>query len=291
MMASTELGHVTFFLPFRLMTVSMTWTVIVPWASAEGVGSGLLEGTPAGEGVRPLGRLTFCHLSVVVWSGPHGPNPVAFRVTAGEGVPGVAAGGSGHPPWPDPGSRRRWSTRSPSGTSRFLRGSCDPDQGRSGHLGPRTASPETRRVLYSGDVSASGDSARLDSVRRFLLGIAKDRSADVLSLLSPTVVYAVPGKSPLSGEFRGPAEVGEHIGELFRLTSGTFEVLKWVDWLVGLNHVAALQFAQAQGSGAVFRTHVVYVVETDPQDLISSIRVFFENQSAAESFFRSLQWD
>jgi len=95
------------------------------------------------------------------------------------------------------------------------------------------------------------------------MGIATDRSADVLSLLSPTVVYAVPGEGPLSGVFRGRAEVSEHIGELFRITSGTFEVLKWVDWLVGLNHVAALQYAQAQGHGAIFRGHVVYVVETD----------------------------
>jgi len=121
------------------------------------------------------------------------------------------------------------------------------------------------------------------------MGIATDRSADVLSLLSPTVVYAVPGEGPLSGVFRGRAEVSEHIGELFRITSGTFEVLKWVDWLVGLNHVAALQYAQAQGHGAIFRGHVVYVVETDQHDLLSSIRIYFENQIAAETFFGNLQ--
>ena len=123
------------------------------------------------------------------------------------------------------------------------------------------------------------------------MGMTSDRSAEVLSLLSPTVVYTVPGEGRMSGVFRGPAEVHEHIGELFRITSGTFEVLKWVDWLVGLNHVAALQFAQAQGSGAIFRGHVVYVVETDQNDLLNSIQLFFENQVAAETFFGRLRFE
>lgn len=85
--------------------------------------------------------------------------------------------------------------------------------------------------------------------------------------------------------------MSEHIARLFRITSGTFEVLKWVDWLVGLNHVAALQFVQAQGSGAIFRGHVVYVVETDQHELLSSIRIFFENQIAADAFFGRLRWE
>ncbi len=138
-------------------------------------------------------------------------------------------------------------------------------------------------------MAESDESARLANVRRFLVGMTADRAADVLSLLAPTVVYTVPGEGPMSGVFRGPAEVHEHIGKLFSITSGTFEVLKWVDWLVGLNHVAALQFAQAQGSGAIFRGHVIYVVETDQHDLLSSIRLFFENQGAAEAFFGRLR--
>ena len=148
-----------------------------------------------------------------------------------------------------------------------------------------------RLVFYNAAVAESDESARLVNVRRFLMGMTSDRSADVLSLLSPTVVYTVPGEGPMSGVFRGPAEVHEHIAELFRITSGTFEVLKWVDWLVGLNHIAALQTAQAQGSGAIFRGNVVYVVETDQHDLLSSIRLFFENQVAAEAFFGRLRWE
>ena len=120
------------------------------------------------------------------------------------------------------------------------------------------------------------------------MGITTDNSRDVLSLLSPDVVFTVPGQGPQAGALRGPVEVCEHIGKLFRATSGTFEVLKWVDWLVGLSHVAALQFAQAQGGGAIYRNHHMFVIETDENDLLTKIWVFFEDQAAADTFFANL---
>ena len=123
------------------------------------------------------------------------------------------------------------------------------------------------------------------------MGITTDRSADVLSLLSPTVVYSVPGDGPLSGDFRGPAEVSEHIARLFRITSGTFEVLKWVDWLVGLTHVAALLSAQAQGGAMIFRNHLLFIIETDQHDLLTRIRLVFEDQDEADAFFNMLTRD
>ena len=83
----------------------------------------------------------------------------------------------------------------------------------------------------------------------------------------------------------------EHIEKLFRVTAGTFEVVKWDNWLVGLTHVAALQSAQAQGDGVIFRSHMAYVVGTDQNDLLSSIRVYFENESDADAFFAGLHRD
>ncbi len=120
------------------------------------------------------------------------------------------------------------------------------------------------------------------------MGITTDRSGDVLPLLSPDVVYTVCGHSPLAGVFRGPTAVAEHMRQLLTLTSGTFEILKWVDWLVGLTHVAALQFAQAQGGGAIYRNHHMYVIETDQHDLLTNIRIFFEDQAAADTFFSDI---
>jgi ketosteroid isomerase-like protein len=134
-------------------------------------------------------------------------------------------------------------------------------------------------------VSEAGEPARLVNARRFLMGIMGNNADDVLGLLAPDVAYTVPGHSPLAGVYHGPAEVHEHIDKLFRVTSGRVEVLKWVDWLVGLNHVAAMQLAQAQGSGVIYRNHHLFVMETDRHDLLTDIRVLFDDQDGADEFF------
>jgi ketosteroid isomerase-like protein len=120
------------------------------------------------------------------------------------------------------------------------------------------------------------------------MGITTDNSRDVGSLLSPDVVLTVQGQGPLAGVFRGPEQVYEHIDKLFNATSGTFEVLKWVDWLLGLSHIAALQFAQAQGRGMIYRNHHMFLIETGDTDLLTQIQVFFENQIDANTFFANL---
>ena len=120
------------------------------------------------------------------------------------------------------------------------------------------------------------------------MGVTNDHPQDVLSLLSPDVVYTVPGRSPLAGVFRGPDEVYGHLAKLLSGTTHTLETLKWIDWLVGLSHVAALQFVQAQGNGVVYRNHHMYVIESGEDDLLSNIRVFFEDQTQADRFFADL---
>ena len=140
----------------------------------------------------------------------------------------------------------------------------------------------------STSVSHSIEPTRLANVRRFLMGITTNHSGDVLSLLSPDVVYTVTGHSPFAGVFHGPAEVYAYVRELFRVTSNTIEILKWVDWLVGLTHVAALQYAQAQGGGSIYRNSHMFVLESDQRGLITKIRLIFEDQDKADAFFASL---
>jgi hypothetical protein len=82
--------------------------------------------------------------------------------------------------------------------------------------------------------------------------------------------------------------VYEHVAKLFSATLGTFEVLKWVDWLVGLTHVAALQFAPGTGRGRRL-PELPHVRRRDGQnDLLSNIGVFFKDQTDADTFFSSL---
>jgi ketosteroid isomerase-like protein len=126
---------------------------------------------------------------------------------------------------------------------------------------------------------------RLINARRFFLSYSGEHVEDAVQLLSPHVVYSVPGHSRLSGVFHGPDEVRRHIVKLIDYSRGTFEVLKWMDWLIGETHVAVLQQAQAQAHGRIYRGHHIYLLEFDPDDLLSVIKVLFEDQAAVDRFF------
>lgn len=123
------------------------------------------------------------------------------------------------------------------------------------------------------------------NVRQFFLNYSTAQFDEAVRLLSPDVVYTVPGDSQISGVYRGREEVRRHMAKLIELSRGTFEVLKWMDWMVGETHIAALQYAQAQGHGDIYRGHHLYLVESDANDLLSTIRVFFENPEEADRFF------
>ncbi len=123
------------------------------------------------------------------------------------------------------------------------------------------------------------------NARRFLLSYSKEHVDDAVELLSPHVVYSVSGHSQLSGVFHGPDEVRRHIVKLIDFSRGTFEVLKWIDWMIGETHITVLQYAQAQTDGRIYRGRHMYLLEFDPDDLLSGITVFFEDQAAADRFF------
>lgn len=126
---------------------------------------------------------------------------------------------------------------------------------------------------------------RLINAREFFLSFSLPHLDDVARLLSPKVVFTVPGQNMLSGVFHGPDEVKDHLAALVEFSKGTFEVLRWLDWMVGETHITALQFAQAQHEAKVYRGHHLYLLESDSGDLLSDIKIFFEDQAAADRFF------
>ncbi len=126
---------------------------------------------------------------------------------------------------------------------------------------------------------------RLINAKRFFLSYSKEHIDDAVQLLSPNVVYTVPGHHKLSGVFHGPDEVRRHVAALTDYSRGTFEVLKWMDWMVGETHITALQYAQAQNARRIYRGHHLYLLESDSDGLVSDIKVFFEDQAAADRFF------
>jgi len=134
-------------------------------------------------------------------------------------------------------------------------------------------------------MTRSPEPQRLLNARRFFLSYSLTALDDAVPLLSPNVVYTVPGHHKLAGVFRGPDEVRQHIAALVDYSKDTFEVLKWMDWMVGETHITALQYAQAQSEARIYRGHHLYLLESDSDDLVSDIKVFFEDQAAADRFF------
>jgi hypothetical protein len=55
--------------------------------------------------------------------------------------------------------------------------------------------------------------------------------------------------------------------------------------MIGETHITALQYAQAQTQGVIYRGHHLYLLQFDQDDLLTAINVFFEDQAAADRFF------
>jgi hypothetical protein len=134
-------------------------------------------------------------------------------------------------------------------------------------------------------MARSPDPQRSLNARQFFLSNSPEHLDNAVALLSPTVVFTVPGHYKLAGVFPGPDEVRRHIATLVDYSEGTFEVLKWMDWMVGETHITGLQYALAQNAGRIYRGHHLYLLESDTDDRLSDIKVIFEDQAAADQFF------
>lgn len=131
----------------------------------------------------------------------------------------------------------------------------------------------------------SPEPARLINVRKFFLSLSSDQLDEVDHLLSPGITYTVPGRHSLSGVFRGPDEVKRHLGRMLALSANTYDVIKWVDWMVGESYIGVLQSVQLQRTSAIYRGETLYLVQNDRHDLLSDIRVYFQDQQDADAFF------
>jgi hypothetical protein len=135
-------------------------------------------------------------------------------------------------------------------------------------------------------MSTTPDPPRLMNVKRFFVSTTgNDSEAVERRLLSPEVTYTVPGRSAVSGVFHGPEEVMNHLNSVFGISNCTYDVLKWDDWMLGENHISVLLTLQIQRDGAIFRGRLIYLVQTDRNDAISEITVYFEDQEEAHRFF------
>jgi ketosteroid isomerase-like protein len=106
-------------------------------------------------------------------------------------------------------------------------------------------------------------------------------------LLSPRVVYRVPGNHVLAGVFSGREEVTAHLTTLLERTKGTYDALKWDDWLQGEHYVAALADIRIQVAGRSSTERILFLVKFESDDAIAEVIVFFQDLRAVELLFGS----
>jgi ketosteroid isomerase-like protein len=109
--------------------------------------------------------------------------------------------------------------------------------------------------------------------------------SSAIEFLDEKASYHVPGANQLAGDFEGREAVAQHLSKLLELTSRTVNVLQWEDWMLGVNHVAALTHMSVQHRGALETFRAVYVLTVDEDAKIKRIEVFFEDQAAVDRFF------
>jgi ketosteroid isomerase-like protein len=107
-------------------------------------------------------------------------------------------------------------------------------------------------------------------------------------LLDPQVVDVVPGTHAPSGVFQGAQAVAAHLSTFLRLTEDSIDVIKWEDWMAGVDNVAALAEIHLQREGQQHDFRVIFllsVTEDDGVHRISRIESFYSDQAAFDRFF------
>lgn len=125
---------------------------------------------------------------------------------------------------------------------------------------------------------------RLERTQRFLIHVGRFAPSWASEVLSPQVTYRVAGHHALAGTFSGRDEVVSHLAKVVEVTGGTFDPIKWEDWLVGESHVATIATFNIRADHRSFAGRMIYLVGFDNADLIVSIRAFFEDEDAAAQF-------
>src|SRR5580704_5023968 len=107
-------------------------------------------------------------------------------------------------------------------------------------------------------------------------------------LLDPQVVDVVPGTHAASGVFQGAQAVAAHLSTFLRLTEDPIDVLKWEDWMAGVDNVAGLAKIHLQRAGQQHDFRVIFLISVTGADVrhrISRIESFFSDQAAFDRFF------
>jgi len=126
---------------------------------------------------------------------------------------------------------------------------------------------------------------RLTLVQTFFIRYFEGHVDEALTLLEPTVVYHVPGRAEVAGDFVGPTEVAKHLRKFLELTGDAIDVLSWDDWLIGTTDIAGVVRVHLQRPGRAHEFRFVFLVEVSQNVRIARVECFFSDPDAVERFF------
>ena len=134
-------------------------------------------------------------------------------------------------------------------------------------------------------MSETSNPTRLGAAQRFVMHIGHRDADQAIGLLAAAVTYRVSGSGSMAATFTGSEQVAAHLCDLVERTRGTFQTIKWEDWMVGEYHVAAWADIHVQMQGRDFTGRVLFSLRFDREDKIDEIVVLPEDPHAAERFF------
>jgi ketosteroid isomerase-like protein len=103
-------------------------------------------------------------------------------------------------------------------------------------------------------------------------------------VLAQDVVYHVPGRSPLAGDYRGQEEViGRFFARIFDLTGGTFQI-EFHDAVANDEHAISLFTARGQRDGRTLNQRSTLVFHARDGKLVEAW-LFVDDQYALDAFF------
>jgi ketosteroid isomerase-like protein len=117
-----------------------------------------------------------------------------------------------------------------------------------------------------------------------MAAIGRSDIEGAVTLLSPTATYRVEGDHSLSGSF-SVDEAVDHLLMMVQRTSGTFDITKFDDWLIGEHYVGCVVQVTFHANGRRYTGHVLFLFRFDGSDLIDSVTVHFEDAEGISRFF------
>lgn len=128
---------------------------------------------------------------------------------------------------------------------------------------------------------STASTTKIEIVKAYLGAAQRNDLASMKSFFTEDFVYHVPGRGPLSGSHEGPSAAIDYFGRIRALTSGTYAITDFVDWLESADRVVLVARERAERAGASLEwTRVVLFVFRDQR--IREARLFDDDLYALD---------